>query len=236
MGSWHGPLTTLRPDQAFLASFLQGVQDKAQVRLLQMYNKAVREMKARRVCLKFPSVPLEQWRFLVITDAGWCVRDCGDSQGRLILCLCTPEVLEQRQGTVWIVECASKKLRRVVRSSAAAETMAAQNGLDAIEFAQGFVQEIVHGMGPREFQKWTPVHLSGLVTDSKILLDALTRSACSSALAMEKRLAIDYAIARACQPSDGVRLPHQVAWCKGTSFPPDGYDNVPCPTEQAVRA
>ena len=34
--------------------------------------------------------------------------------------------------------------------------------------------------------------------DSKSLYDALTRAACSSALAVEKRLAIDCAIARAC--------------------------------------
>ena len=53
-------------------------------------------------------------------------------------------------------------------------------------------------MTPKVFQQWTPLEKSGLVIDSKSLYDALTRSACSSALAMEKRLAIDYAIARAC--------------------------------------
>ena len=86
----------------------------------------------------------------------------------------------------------------MVRSSTAAETLAAQNGLDAIEFAQAFLQEVIQGMSPRQFQQWTPEQPSGLVIDSKSLYDALTRSACSSALAMEKRLAIDYAIARAC--------------------------------------
>ena len=187
-----------RPDQAFLASYLQGTQDKALVAHLDMYNKAVRELKARKVTLKFPPVPLERWRLLAITDAGWGVRANGESQGGLILCLCDQDVIDRKPGKTWVIEWSSKKLRRVVRSSTAAETMSAQNGLDAIEFAQSFLQEVLYGMTPKEFQQWVPDKASGLVIDSKSLYDALTRSACSSALAMEKRLAIDYAIARAC--------------------------------------
>ena len=187
-----------RPDQAFLASYLQGVQDRATVAHLALYNKAVREMKQRKVCLRFPRVPIESWRILAVTDAGWCVRESGESQGGLVLCLCEQKVLDREPGLAWIIEWSSKKLRRVVRSSTAAETLAAQNGLDAVEFAQAFLQEVLHGMVPREFQQWVPEVPSGLVIDSKSLYDALTRSACSSALAIEKRLAIDYAIARAC--------------------------------------
>ena len=107
-------------------------------------------------------------------------------------------MLEQQRGATWIIEWASKKLRRVVRSSTAAETLAAQNGLDAVEFAQAFLQELINGMQPKQFQMWKPEHPSGLVVDSKSLYNALTRSACSTVLAVEKRLAIDYAIARAC--------------------------------------
>ncbi|CAE7934323.1 RE1 [Symbiodinium sp. KB8] len=187
-----------RPDQTFLASYLQGIQDKALVSHLDLYNKAVREMKARKVSLRFPPVPVDRWRLLAITDAGWGVRANGESQGGLLLCLCDKDVLEQKPGKTWIIEWSSKKLRRVVRSSTAAETLAAQNGLDSIEFAQAFLQEVLFGMSPRQFQQWVPETQSGLVIDSKSLYDALTRSACSSALAMEKRLAIDYAIARAC--------------------------------------
>ena len=186
-----------RPDQAFLSSYLQGVQDKAQCRHLTMYNKALREMKTQKVTLRFPRVPASDWRLLVITDAGWGVRESGESQGGLILCLCESKVLRQEEGICWVIEWASKKLRRVVRSSTAAETLAAQNGLDCIEFAQAFIQECLNGMSPREFRTWTPEETSGLVIDSKSLYDALTRSACSTALAIEKRLAIDSAIARA---------------------------------------
>ncbi|CAE7223028.1 RE1 [Symbiodinium sp. CCMP2592] len=186
-----------RPDQAFLSSYLQGVQDRAQYRHLTMYNKALREMKHHKVTLKFPCVPASDWRLLVITDAGWGVRESGESQGGLILCLCESKVLRQEEGKCWVIEWASKKLRRIVRSSTAAETLSCQNGLDCIEFAQAFIQECLEDMSPREFRTWTPEVQSGLVIDSKSLYDALTRSACSTALAIEKRLAIDYAIARA---------------------------------------
>ena len=187
-----------RPDQAFLSSYLQGIQDAAQCRHLTLYNKALREMKNRRVTLKFPCVPTSQWRLLAITDAGWGTRENGESQGGLILCLCESKVLKQQRGQCWVIEWVSKKLRRIVRSSTAAETLAAQNGLDCIEFAQAFLQECLHNMHPKEFRAWTPSLESGLVIDSKSLYDALTRSACSTALAIEKRLAIDYAIARCC--------------------------------------
>ena len=143
-----------RPDQAFLASYLQGLQDKAQICDLSLFNKAVRGMKQCKLSLRFPSVPTHRWRLLAIKDAGWGVRENGESQGGLRLCLCDQSVLEQRRGPAWIVEWACKKLRRVVRSSTAAETLAAHKGLDAIEFAQAFLQEILAGMSPREFQQW----------------------------------------------------------------------------------
>ena len=60
-----------RPDQSFLASFLQGIQDKGDVSHLQLYNKAVREMKERKVCLHFPpGIPLEQMRVMCILTQG----------------------------------------------------------------------------------------------------------------------------------------------------------------------
>ena len=74
-----------RPDQSFLASYLQGAQDKGTVAHVQMYNKACREMKERKVCLRFPSnISDSQWRILCIADAGWGTRGNGESQGGYI--------------------------------------------------------------------------------------------------------------------------------------------------------
>jgi hypothetical protein len=186
-----------RPDQSFLASFLQGVQDKGTVAHLQMYNKAVREMKERKVCLRFPSgIPLKDLRILCITDAGWGTRSNGESQGGYVLCLTVPKMFERVRAPCWVVDWQSKKLRRVVRSSVAAETLAGQNGLDAIEAFQALMLETIQGITPKQFREMTPENPAGLVLDSKGFYDAVTRSCCSQAISQERRLQIDYSIAK----------------------------------------
>ena len=186
-----------RPDQAFLASFLQGIQDKAEVSHLHMFNKAVRELKERRVCMYFPpGIPLEQHRILSISDAGFGTRANGDSQGGYLLCLTTPTMFERKRSPCWLIDWQSKKLRRVCRSSVAAETLAGQNGLDGIEAFQALWYETVYNVTPRQFREMTPEEPSGLVLDSKGFFDAVTRSCCSQAISQEKRLQIDYSIAK----------------------------------------
>lgn len=189
--------TSTRPDQAFLASYLQGIQDKGTVAHVQMYNKALREMKERKVCLRFPAgIDPETWRILCISDAGWGTRANGESQGGYILCLSTPQILERERAKCWIIDWQSKKLRRVVRSSVAAETLAGQNGLDGIEAFQALLAETLDGVTPRMFREQVPTNPAALVIDSKGFYDAVTRSCCSQSISLERRLQIDYAIAK----------------------------------------
>ena len=186
-----------RPDQSFLASYLQGVQDKGSVSHIHLYNKAIREMKAHKVCLQFPShVKVEDWKIVCFADAGWCTRENGDSQGGYVLALSNSDFFEHKVAPCWIIDWSSKKLRRVVRSSVAAETLSNQNGLDSVEMLQALIAETVHGLKPRDFRKTKPSDVAALVTDSKGFYDAVTRSCASSALSAERRLQIDYAIAK----------------------------------------
>lgn len=142
-----------RPDQSFLSSYLQGVQDHGLVSHVALYNKALRELKERRVCLKFPShIDIKDWRFLCIADAGWGTRENGDSQGGYLLCLSTPAILERKPACTWLLDWSSKKLRRKVRSSVAAETLSGQNGLDAVETMQALLAETLEGISPRTFR------------------------------------------------------------------------------------
>ena len=152
-----------RPDQAFLSSYLQGMQDKGTVSHVQLYNKALREMKERKFCLKFPSdVPIDKWRIMAIADAGWGTRGNGESQGGYVLCLCHKDMIEQKPATCWIVDWSSKKLRRAVRSSVAAETLAGQNGLDAIEMFQALIEKLsreLHQNSSESRSQHTQLHL-----------------------------------------------------------------------------
>ena len=186
-----------RPDQAFLSSYLQGVQDTGKVAHVHMYNKSVREMKEKKVCVRFPStVPIEDWRLICVCDAGWATRENGDSQGGYLLLLCESKMLKREQAKCWLVDWSSKKLKRAVRSSVAAETLAGQNGLDAVEFFQALLEETLRGVTPRQFREMTPKDQAGIVIDSKGFYDAITRSCCSQAISVERRLQIDYAIAK----------------------------------------
>ena len=158
-----------------------------------MYNKAVREMKERKVCLHFPpGIPLEHMTIMCISDAGWGTRANGESQGGYLLCLTVPAMFEGKRALCWILDWQSKKLRRVVRSSVAAETLAGQNGLDAIEAFQAIMLETLYGTTPKAFREMTPEDPSALVLDSKGFFDAMTRNCCSQAISQEKRLQIDY--------------------------------------------
>ena len=186
-----------RPDQAFLSSYLQGVQDKGLVSHVQLYNKGVREMKEKKVCLRFPStVPISDWRLVCIADAGWATRDSGDSQGGYLLLIAESKMLDRERARCWLVDWSSKKLKRAVRSSVAAETLSGQNGLDALELFQALMLETLDGVTPRQFREMTPSRPGALVIDSKGFYDAITRSCCSQAISVERRLQIDYAIAK----------------------------------------
>ena len=194
-----------RPDQAFLASYLQGIQDKGTVAHLQLYNKALREMKERKVCLCFPAgIPIEDWRIICIADAGWATRANGDSQGGYLLCMSTPSILQRKRSPCWIIDWQSKKLRRVVRSSVAAETLSSQNGLDGLVAYQALLAETLENITPREFRDAKPKNPSALIIDSKGFFDAVTRSCCSQAVSQERRLQIEYSIAKETTESQNI--------------------------------
>ena len=105
-------------------------------------------------------------------------------------------MLAREQAPVWLIDWASKKLKRAIRSSVAAETLAGQNGLDSIEFLQALILETLKGVTPREFREITPDEPSCLVIDSKGFYDACNKTSGSSTTSAEERLQIDYAIAR----------------------------------------
>ena len=87
-------------------------------------------------------------------------------------------------------------MRRVVRSSVAAETLAGQNGLDSIELFQALLAETLHQVTPRKFRESIPREPAAVVVDSKGFFDAISRSCCSQSVSLERRLHIDYSIAR----------------------------------------
>lgn len=49
---------------------------------MQLFSKALREMKLRKVVLRYPShVPTKDWRIFCVADAGWATRGGGYALG-----------------------------------------------------------------------------------------------------------------------------------------------------------
>ena len=61
---------------------------------------------------------------------------------------------------------------------------------------QALIAEAIFGIDPKSFRNRKPELPAAIVIDSKGFYDAVTRSSCSSAVSLEKRLQIDYAIAK----------------------------------------
>ena len=140
--SWHGPL--VQHDQTKL-SWLRicrvsktkqpSVMWRCSIKLLGRWKKE----KSRWSFLS--NVPIEDWRLICISDAGHAKRANGDSQGGYLLGLTNSLMRDRKLAPMWLVDWASKKLKRVVRSSTAAETHAGNDALDAIEFSKVWWQK-----------------------------------------------------------------------------------------------
>ena len=64
------------------------------------------------------------------TDAGWTTRPDGTSQGGQLVFIANSALLQGRESNMSLVSWHSSRLRRVARSSSAAETQAAADGDD----------------------------------------------------------------------------------------------------------
>lgn len=102
------------------------------------------------------------------------------------MCLAHKNILERKRAPCWVIDWASKKLKRMVGSSVAAETLASQNGLDAIEFFQSLMTETLFGTTPKEFRTTVPTIPSCLVVDSMGFYDADTRSCSSQSISVDR--------------------------------------------------
>ena len=131
------------------------------VKHLQEANKVIRRIKSEQVDLKLHNLGSGQLSLLVYTDASLGNLPGGGTQGGYII------FLANEKGKVIPICWNSKKIRRVVRSTLAGETLAMAEGIDVAIFVSTLFTELTKG---------TPAP-DGLplicVTDCKSLHDAL---------------------------------------------------------------
>ena len=128
-----------RPDVVFDACQLASKIKDGKVEHLQEANKVIRRIKSEQVDLKFHNLGSGQLSLLVYTDASLGNLPDGGTQGGYII------FLANEKGKVIPICWNSKKIRRVVRSTLAGETLAMAEGIDVAIFVSTLFTELTTG-------------------------------------------------------------------------------------------
>ena len=141
-------------------------------------NKVIRKSKSIQYKLAFPSLgSLEDSELLLFTDASYAnLSDKVSSAGGYII------FLKGSNGRLCPISWASKKIKRVVKSTLAAEALALVEGLDACYFVKSILQEMIKVKNEHRI----PIKC---YTDNK----SLSENIHSTKLISEKRLRLDLA-------------------------------------------
>ena len=134
--SWLSHQT--RPDISFDVCQLSAIKKNATVKHLLYANKTIRKVKNSEVHLKFPCLNnIDAAKIIVYSDASFKnLPECG-SQGAHIVLLCDSD------GRCAPIQWQSKKIKRVVKSTLAAECLALQDGVDNAFYIKTVIQELL---------------------------------------------------------------------------------------------
>ena len=114
------------------------------------------------------------------TDAGWTTRPDGNSQGGQLVFLANSELLQSRESNISLISWHSSRLKRVARSSSAAETQAAADGDDEAVYMRLCLKEVLfRQLDLRNWQSEARQIPAALVVDCRGVYDALARSSSS---------------------------------------------------------
>ena len=161
-----------RPDMMFDAACLAGAIKDAKVKDLLEVNKVIKRVKTQQVTLKFQHLPGEK-TLVLYSDASLGNLYDGGSQGGQFICI------KGENDRISPICWSSKRIRRVVRSTLAAEAIACADGLDMSLFLSVLLAEL----------SGTDMVVPAVIgrTDCKSLFDALN----STKDVTEKRLRLE---------------------------------------------
>lgn len=129
-----------RPDILFEVSCLAGRVKDATVGDIMEANKIIRKLKADKVRLNFLYVGDSDLQLVVFSDASFANLKDGGSQGGHFI------ALMGQSGRFSPICWKSKRIRRVVRSTLAAETLSLADGIDSCVFLATLYAEITRGV------------------------------------------------------------------------------------------
>ena len=187
--------TNLRLDLAAQVSISASEISSPKISSLQKANKIIRQAQGHLTMkLTFQSIGLDRLVLGVFTDASWGVRPDGASQGGYMIYAADKDILQGQEALMSILDWKSWKLKRVCRSSLAAETQAFTDAVDQLNWVRLFMIEVLTSSAldlrkTDEILKLCPA--SHVITDCKSLYDSVERQESAGLGLQEKRTAIE---------------------------------------------
>ena len=165
--NWLATMT--RPDISFQVCFIGSSQEDATVNNILCMNKLIRHIKATPVSILFPNLDMKNIYLVVYSDASYKNLAKGGSQGAYIIFLsdgsrCCP------------IHWSSTRIKRVVKSTLAAETLALGEGCDTAFMLSKMISEIIG----KEIEikcitdnqsLYETAHTSNTLTDKRLLFE-----------------------------------------------------------------
>ena len=164
-----------RPNVLFDACDIASRQKNGQVKDILAANKTIKRIKLDRMTLRFQPLGDKNLSLLIYSDASLGNLVDGGTQGGYVI------LLVGEDGKFSPISWSSKKIRRVVRSTLAGETLACADAVDEGMFLSSLYAELTTGTAD---PKLLPLVC---VTDCKSLADAVK----STKSVTEKRLRLD---------------------------------------------
>ena len=226
IGAVAWPANQCLPQASASTSLLQASMASPCLKDINGANKFLRYLKEATKGFKLninSHGTLENVRFGVYTDAAWAVRPDSTSQGGYLLFVGGHEEIEAGYAMkLTVVDWCSKKLQRICRSSLSAESQAATQAVDALEWTKVFWAAMVWpGISIEEEETMKKVGTSPVLVDAKALFDAMLSLAPGLKLS-EKRTAIEVAIMRDRLQAMGGKL----KWLNSSQQLADGLTKV----------
>ena len=173
--------THTRPDLAFDLAELSGRTSSLKVSDISKMNKLISKVKANEAFITFPCLKdINNLRVAAYADASLGNLPDGSSQGGYVV------FLVDCDGKAALIDWKSHKIRRVVRSTLAAETLAMSDAVDAAMLVVSTWEELTGKSNGMEVEA---------ITDCNSLFDNVN----STKLCTEKRLRIDIAMLKQMQ-------------------------------------
>ncbi|CAK0805201.1 unnamed protein product [Prorocentrum cordatum] len=213
VGSCQWLVGQSRPDLAAATSLGQG--SNPTISNLMAINRILREARdTKDAGLTIVGLDFLRAVLATFTDAAWATAQENLSQAGFMVFCADVRCLTSRGGAASLLDWRSHRIRRVVRSTLAAEAMAMDAGVDTAYFLRHLFAEILFedfrpglsGKLPADFR---PIKVA---TDCKSLYDILTKEGTPSTT-LERRLSIDIAaVAHTAEDFDDENPKHTVFW------------------------